>query len=146
MRFQWDRKATNPQGITASGNVLYRIIALSLLIILIPVLLGFSYLLIVRDPGLQNVQIGRVSSTYATQQAVNIQQLISRLADRIQGAAKSPLALSAIGDDSSANVALIEQTMLDYFPEVISLRILPIGELGTAGFTSVRWTRRRSRT
>ena len=123
-----------PQGISASGNALYRIVALALLVALVPVLAGFAYLLVKREPALQKLQVERVAAAYATQQAINIKQLVSRLGARLQGAATSPLALSAIGDDTGNNVALIEQTMLDYFPEVVSLRILPIGEMGTASF------------
>ena len=31
--------------------------------------------------------------------------------------------------------ALVEKAMLDYFPEVISLRVIPVGDMGTADFT-----------
>ncbi|MCB1709940.1 MAG: phosphomannomutase/phosphoglucomutase, partial [Halioglobus sp.] len=60
--------------------------------------------------------------------------LISRIKDRMQGAAKSPLAMSAIASESNDDISLVEQAMLDYFPEVISLRIIPLGEMGTADF------------
>ncbi len=126
--------AANPQGISASGNALQRIVGLALAVVLIPVLLGFSYLLMVREPALQMVQIERVAAAYADQQGINVKQLFTRLGARLHGAANSPLAHSAVGDEAGNNVALIEQTMLDYFPEVISLRILPIGEMGTASF------------
>lgn len=126
--------AGTPQGISASGNALYRIVGLALLVVLIPVLLGFTYLLLVREPALQKVQIERVALAYASQQAVNVRQLFFRLGARLQVAAESPLALSAVGSEAGDNVALIEQTMLDYFPEVVSLRILPIGAMGTADF------------
>jgi len=126
--------ASNPQGISASGNALFRIVALALVVILVPALLGFTYLLTVREPTLQREQVERVSQAYANQQAINVHQLIVRLAARLDGAAKSPLALSAIGDEGNGNVSLIEQTILDYFPELISLRFLPIGEMGTASF------------
>jgi phosphomannomutase / phosphoglucomutase len=124
----------NPQGISSAGNALVRIVTIVILAMITPVMLGFAFLLLLREPALQSAQVERVTAAYATQQAVNVKQLISRLGARLQGAAKSPLALSAIGDSAENNVALIEQTMLDYFPEVISLRILPIGELGTASF------------
>lgn len=121
-------------GISAKGNALRRVVVWSLIVALTPIGLGLAYLLLLREPGLQRAQIERVSAAYATQQSVNIKQMVSLLGQRMQGAAKSPLALSAIGGGSDENLSLIEQTMLDYFPEVISLRILPIGEMGTAGF------------
>lgn len=124
--------ASNPQGITAKGSALYRIAGMTLLTILLPVVLGFAYLLTIREPAVQHDVVERVSSAYATQQAANVQQLFNHLAERVQSAANSPLALSAIANVSGTDVELIEQAMLDYFPEVISLRIVPIGDLGTA--------------
>lgn len=133
-----DKKIKNttggPQGISSSGNAYRRVIGIALLVVLVPILAAFAYLFAQREPALEKIQIEQVSQAYAAQQAVNVKQLISRLGARMQGAAQSPLALSAIGGDSGNNLALIEQTMLDYFPEVISLRILPIGEMGTANF------------
>ncbi|MFK8047319.1 MAG: phosphomannomutase/phosphoglucomutase [Halioglobus sp.] len=128
------RNTATAPGISAKGNALRSIVVWSLVVALTPIALGLAYLLFLREPALQQAQIERVSAAYATQQSVNVKQMISLLGQRMQGAAKSPLALSAIGGGSEQNLSLIEQTMLDYFPEVISLRILPIGEMGTAGF------------
>jgi phosphomannomutase/phosphoglucomutase len=55
--------------------------------------------------------------------------------DRIRSAALSPLALSAIASESEDDLPLVEKAMLDYFPEVASLRIIPIGDMGTADFS-----------
>tara|TARA_R110002110_G_scaffold205066_7_gene416991 strand:+ start:111718 stop:114357 length:2640 start_codon:yes stop_codon:yes gene_type:complete len=123
-----------PQGITASGNDLQRLAIIALLVILVPVVLGFAYLTLLREPAMQTQQIERVASTFATQQATNISSLLKRMQARIEGAAQSPLALSAIATQSQDDIRLVEQAMLDYFPEVIGLRILPLGEMGTAGF------------
>ena len=127
--------ANNPQGITAKGNALQKIAVMALLVILVPVALGFSYLILVREPALQYQQIDRVATSFATQQATNIHRLFSRMEDRVQSAAQSPLALSAIASRSDEDIALVEQAMLDYFPEVIGLRIVPIGDMGTADFS-----------
>ena len=43
--------------------------------------------------------------------------------------------LSALAGNSDQDIFLVEKTMLDFFPEVISLRVIPVGELGTADFT-----------
>jgi phosphomannomutase/phosphoglucomutase len=126
--------ASNLQGISAGGNTLYRTAALALLAALVPSALGFAYLILLREPALQDAQINRISESFAAQQATNVYQLISRLEARMNGAAKSPLAMSAIASDSNDDIGLVEQAMLDYFPEVISLRIIPIGEMGTADF------------
>ena len=123
---------SNPQGIEVRGNALYNIAAIALLALLLPVSLGFGYLIAVREPALQHAVVERVSSAYAAQQAANVQQLFFHLGERLRGAAQSPLALSAIADVSGTDVNLIEKTMLDYFPEVISLKIIPIDDMGTA--------------
>jgi phosphomannomutase/phosphoglucomutase len=127
--------ANSPQGITAKSNALRKIGGLSLLAILVPALLGFSYLILLREPALQEQQVDRVASSFALQQATNIHHLLVRMKARVQSAALSPLALSAIASKSQEDLALVEKAMLDYFPEVVSLRIIPIGDMGTADFS-----------
>jgi phosphomannomutase / phosphoglucomutase len=127
--------ANNPQGITAKGNALQKIGGIALLAILVPVLLSFAYLILLRQGALQEQQIDRVSSTFALQQATNVHRMFSRLEERIRSAAISPLALSAIASQSKDDLPLVEKAMLDYFPEVASLRIIPIGDMGTADFS-----------
>lgn len=126
--------ASNPQGIAAKGNALHRIAALALLVSLVVVAASFSYLIALREPTLQAVQIDRVARSFASQQATSVHHLVRRIIKRMEGAARSPLAMSAIASESSDDLALVEQAMLDFFPEVISLRIIPMGEMGTADF------------
>jgi len=128
--------ANSPQGITTKGNALRTIVGLALLTVLIPVALAFSYLILWREPVLQEQQVDRVASSFALQQATHVHRLFTRLKDRVQSAAQSPLALSAIASKSEDDLALVEKAMLDYFPEVVSLRIIPIGDMGTADFSS----------
>ena len=127
-----DQPAKKPQGIVAKGNALKSIAVIALLAAIAPVALGFSYLIFLRDPTLQTQQIERIAASFATQQATNMHRLIVRLRDRIHSAAGSPLALSAIANQSGEDIGLVEQAMLDYFPEVISLKIVAIGDMGTA--------------
>jgi phosphomannomutase/phosphoglucomutase len=125
---------SNPRGITARGNALRRLAVVALLAVLAPIALGFSYLIALREPAMQSRQTERIASSFATQQATNMHRLFTRMEERIQGAAQSPLALSAIASQSKDDIGLVEQAMLDYFPEAISLRIIPIGDMGTADF------------
>jgi phosphomannomutase/phosphoglucomutase len=127
-----ESRTSTPQGITAKGNTLKTLGVLALLVAVIPVAVGFSYLILLRDPGLQREQIERVASSFAAQQATSIHRLFTRLTERIHSAASSPLALSAIASQSNEDISLVEQAMLDYFPEVISLKIIAIDEMGTA--------------
>ena len=79
------------------------------------VALGFCHLILLREPALQRAQIDRVAGSFATQQATNVHYLISRIRTAC-GAAKSPLAMSAIASESNDDISLVEQAMLDYFP------------------------------
>ena len=124
--------AGSPQGIVAKGNALKAIAFSALLAAMVPLALGFSYLVLLREPALQTQQIERVALSFATQQATNIHHLMTRLKARIYSAAGSPLALSAIASQDRGDIDLVEKAMLDYFPEVISLRIVTIGDMGTA--------------
>lgn len=125
----------NPQGISAKGNALFDIGRIALLAVLIPVIAGFAYLLLLREPSIESAQLEHIADSYAAQQAVNIEKLLMGISSRVQSAAGSPLALAAIASQSNRDVALVEQAILDYFPEVTSLRLIPIGELGTADFS-----------
>ncbi|MEZ5568479.1 MAG: phosphomannomutase/phosphoglucomutase [Halioglobus sp.] len=127
--------ANAPQGITAKGNALRSIGSTALIALLIAIGLGFAYLLLLREPALQKNQIDRVAQSFAEQQATNVHSLFTRLEARVVSAAQSPLALSAIASRSQGDIALVEEAMLDYFPEVASLRIIPVGDLGTADFS-----------
>ena len=127
-----DAPAKNPQGISVKGNALQKICLMALLAFLVPAALGFSFLLLFREPGLQAKQIDQISSSFALQQATNVHHLLSQMENRVRSAALSPLALSAIASRSNDDIALVEKAMLDYFPEVMSLRIVPIGDMGTA--------------
>ena len=124
-----------PQGIAAKGNALRSIGSNALLGLLIVLGLGFAYLLMLREPNMQLEQIDRVSRSFAVQQASNIHSLFRRLEERLVSAAQSPLALSAIASRAPGDIALVEEALLDYFPEVASLRIIPVGDLGTADFS-----------
>ncbi|NQX87401.1 MAG: phosphomannomutase/phosphoglucomutase [Halioglobus sp.] len=124
-----------PQGIAAKGNSLRSIGALILMLLLLASILGFAYLLLLREPALQKQQVERVATSFAEQQAINIQRLITHLEIRVISAAQSALALSAIASGTDEDMSLVETTLLDFFPEVIGLRVIPIGDLGTADFS-----------
>jgi hypothetical protein len=59
--------SSNPQGIAARGNALYKIAAVALLVSLSLVAIGFAYLIMLREPALQQTQIDRVAGSFATQ-------------------------------------------------------------------------------
>jgi phosphomannomutase/phosphoglucomutase len=123
----------NAQGFAASGNSLAKICLVTLLVGLIPILAGFSYLLMIREPGVQKHLVVEVSQTLAQQQADRIDHLLEQLEQRLLMAASSPLALSAVASKDPADIPLVEKTMLDYFPRASSLRLIKLDGRGTAG-------------
>ena len=126
-------QSSSPQGITGEGNALRKLAAQALLILLIPLLAGFTYLLTVRDPMLQAQQVDRIASAFAGQQASNIHHLHTRLRQRLERAATSPAALAAIAGQDNTATAAAEATLGRLFPEVETLHLLAIDEMGTAG-------------
>ncbi|MFV0478211.1 MAG: phosphomannomutase/phosphoglucomutase [Parahaliea sp.] len=96
--------------------------------------LGFGYLSLVQLPAYENDMLKRISGSYATQEATSMEQMLQLLRQRINAAALSPLAQQTIASKDTADIQLVEKTLLDFFPEAVSLRLLPLGTLGTAVF------------
>lgn len=111
---------------------------MALCAMLMPVLAGFAYLMLTREPGLERDQIERISTAFTAQQATNIEQFFTRLDERLTSAANTPVAWSAIGSESARELAELEATLLSFFPEAKQLRVLPVGDLGTATFSSAQ--------
>lgn len=132
------QKAAGPQGITARGGALMRIAARGLALALLPLVAGFTYLVLIREPAVSADYNEQVATAYASQQASNIHRMQQHLRARLQSAARSPLAQSAIVADGNAgaNSELVEQAILDFFPEVMSVRVLALGDMGTAELAS----------
>lgn len=127
-----------PQGIAARGNVLQQIALIALCAVLIPVFIGFAYLMLAREPALEEGQVERISTAFTAQQANNIDQFFVHLKERLTSAASTPAAWSAIDSASAQELAALEATLLAFFPEATQLRVLPVGDLGTATFSSAR--------
>ncbi len=126
------RSASNPQAITARGSALTRLALIALLIVAVPACLAFGYLILLREPAMQQQQLARVSAALASQQATNIGFMFTRLRERVTSAAQSAPALAAVAGQSDREIALLEEALRAHFPEVESLRVVPFGEMGTA--------------
>ncbi|MFT7287071.1 MAG: phosphomannomutase/phosphoglucomutase [Halieaceae bacterium] len=130
------------QGVHARGDSLRESILLGTAVALLPFLLVTAYLALVRAPAQKAALINRVAQSYAAQQARVVGNSMDDLRERVLTAARSPLAMQAVAEDNSDDVRLVEQAMLDYFPEATSLRLLPLSDMGTAdlegGFQGLR--------
>jgi phosphomannomutase/phosphoglucomutase len=121
------------QGVEVQGNALRRICAAALLVALVPSLTGIGFLVLLYEPAAQQRRIEQSADSLAAQQAWGLHRFLDGVAARMHSAANSPPALSSIASGAGEEVALAERAMLDYFPEVAGLRIIPMGEMGTAG-------------
>jgi phosphomannomutase/phosphoglucomutase len=131
-------KSKEPQlesshGISSQGNAFRRYWLTAIIITLIPVMCGFLYLLLVRESAVENNHIQLASERLAKQQAVVVEQLFKRIKLRLTAAATAPLTLAAIYSQDPEDTALVEKTTMDYFPGIITLRLITMNELGTAG-------------
>jgi phosphomannomutase/phosphoglucomutase len=135
---QTDNRAADrgAQGITGRGNAMLSAVALGAAIAVLPAFLAAAYLFLIRAPAQQEALLERVGASYAAQQARHVQDVMLNLRQRLQSAARSPLALQAVAEDNPEDLRLVEQALLDYFPEAVSLRLLPLGDLGTADLES----------
>ncbi|QFU77628.1 phosphomannomutase/phosphoglucomutase [Halioglobus maricola] len=128
------KTAGKSQGISSPGNALYKILITALGALALVLVVAFTYLLLLREPALSHNQIERAADSYASQQATNLHRMITLLRSRMVAAANTPLAQTAIASQSREELQAVETALLEHFPELISLRILPVGEMGTAAF------------
>jgi phosphomannomutase/phosphoglucomutase len=117
----------------SKGNSLRQYWMIALLATMISTAIGSAYLILIRNVAVQDAQIQLVADNIARAQAASIQQMFQRYEVRLRTAASSPLAVAAIGTRNTDDIALVEKTILDYFPGATSMRLITIGSLGTAG-------------
>ncbi|MFV8818854.1 phosphomannomutase/phosphoglucomutase [Haliea sp. E17] len=120
------------RGISASGNSIYAVTGVGLGVVALVLILSFAFLLLVREPSIRSSQMAQVSGAYSEQQANNLNAYLSLLLQRLQRAATSSQAASAIASGDATAVGTAAAAMLPYFPDLSELRLVPVGEMGTA--------------
>lgn len=132
----------NGHGVNAKGNVLRSSILIGFAAAFIPLLVATAFLALVQAPAKKAALVQQLADNYAAQQASYFGDTIATLRMRLDSAVRSPLVLEAIGDEASTDVSSVEQAMLHYFPNAISLRLMPLSDMGTAdlagGFQALR--------
>ena len=128
--------STNTRGVTSEQDILQRYWLAGLASVTLALLIAVAYLLLLRESGLQKDQIRRISESHAVQQAASIDAVLEQYGERLEAAARSPLALAAIASGDREDLALVEKALLDYFPELASLKLVTLGRLGIAGVES----------
>lgn len=124
----------NSHGIQGKGDALRNAAVLGLAIALVPLIAAGAYLYLLRAPAQQNTLLEQMANSYAQQQAARVSDALATLRERANSAVRSPLAMEAVAAQNPEQVRLAEQALLDFFPDVVSLRLLPLSEMGTADF------------
>ena len=124
------------QGISAAGNAMRDALVQGLAVALVPVVIAAAYLYTIRAPEQKGTLVGMVSENYATQQARVVSQAVNGLRARVKSASQSPEAMAALEAEETPDLASVEQAMLSFFPDAVSLRLFPLDELGTANLDS----------
>lgn len=125
-----DRDPHNSRGVVAGNRALLRITALALILALVPLLAGFAYLGLVRDPQLESRNIHAVSAMLARQQAASLSSLLQDLGQRLQQAGNAASWQLQLRD--GADPEALAQSLLPFFPEFSELRLVPLTDMGTA--------------
>ncbi|MEQ9464220.1 MAG: phosphomannomutase/phosphoglucomutase [Haliea sp.] len=125
-----DRDPHNSRGVIAGKSTLFRITAIALLLALAPLLAGFGYLALLREPQLESRHIQTISAMVARQQATSLSTLLQDLDLRLQQAARATSWQRQLGE--GADPEALAATLLPYFPEFSELRLIPLTDVGTA--------------
>ncbi|MEQ8517385.1 MAG: phosphomannomutase/phosphoglucomutase [Chromatocurvus sp.] len=124
--------ARDAHGITASANGLYTITLHSLALVVATLAAVIAFLILVRQPLLERNLVGLVTDGFAEQRAQAIAAQVSSLRERATSASRSMAVKEALAQGSAEAITRGEQQLQDAFPEAISLRLLPLSEMGTA--------------
>jgi len=120
----------NSRGIVAGNKALFRVAGLALLLALGPLLAGFAYLALLRDPQLESQQVHAVSAMIAGERAASLSALLQDLGLRLQQAGSATPWQRPLREGIEPST--LAQLLLPYFPEFSALRLVPLTDMGSA--------------
>jgi phosphomannomutase/phosphoglucomutase len=124
-----------------AGNAPRAALLSGVAVIVIGLALVVAFLMLVREPAQQTELLNQTTAGYAAQRARLVEHTVDSLRTRIKAAAVSPVVQELIGaqagdqaagQEAGVDLGQIETAMQSYFPEALSLRLVPLRELGTA--------------
>ncbi len=124
--------ARDAPGITAYGNGLHTMTRNSLALVAVTLAGVVAFLLMVRQPLVERELVARVTNGFAEQRAQAIAGSIASLSERVTSASRGALVSEALAADSTEAITNAEVYLRDAFPEAVSLRLLPLSDMGTA--------------
>jgi phosphomannomutase/phosphoglucomutase len=122
----------NTQGIGVGSDGLRLITVLAASFILATAIAVSVFLALIDAPARKNAILSRVATDYAQQQAQLLGRAVANLSQRIAAAAAAPETQLAMTQGDAADPQRVEESLAPYFPDAISLRVLPLSFLGTA--------------
>lgn len=160
--FEKNSQDEQPAAARVAGNAPRTGLLTGLAVIIAGVALAVAYLALVREPAQRAGLLERTTADYAAQRAQLVEHAVDNLRARIQAAAVSPSVQRAIADQAGDQIgdqpggeqagggeggpkgeqsnarqgtpgmSQVEAAMRGYFPEAMSLRFVPLRDLGTA--------------
>lgn len=124
--------ARDAHGITAQGNGLHIITLHSLALVAVTLAGVVAFLLMVRQPMMEREIVSRVTGGFAEQRAQAVAGTLASLRERATRASRGALVSEALAEGSTAAITDAEAYLREAFPEAVSLRLLPLSEMGTA--------------
>lgn len=124
--------ARDAHGITAQGNRLYAVTLHSLALFAATLVAVIAFLFIVRQPLLERELVALVTGGFAEQRAQAIADNIASLGERASSASRGSLVGEALAEGSKTAINEAEAHLREAFPEAVSLRLLPLSQMGTA--------------
>ncbi|MEO1080781.1 MAG: phosphomannomutase/phosphoglucomutase [Pseudomonadota bacterium] len=122
----------NSQGVGIEGDAVRRTMLIGFALALLPALLGLAYLFLISAPARQSALLNRVADGFAEEQAQLVSASMANLSQRVQSAAQAREVQLSITRSDVADTADVEAALLAYFPDAVSLRLIPLNALGTA--------------
>lgn len=117
--------------LAAASPALTRTLLLATLIAVGPLFGGLAWLALVREPQLTADMQRDLNGLIARQHAEVLHTLEQGLRERLDNAARSPLVLASVTATPEERQR-IEQELRLFFPELDSLRLIPVNDLGSA--------------
>jgi phosphomannomutase/phosphoglucomutase len=125
--------ARREQGIGVARNGLYLILAQGLALVLLPTLLVLAWLFLWRQPALEQGLVSEVARGQSIQRADVLAGEFRFIRERLTGVLNDPAVRAALMSTDPASVTDTERAITSAFPGALSLRLLLLNDLGTAG-------------
>jgi phosphomannomutase/phosphoglucomutase len=124
--------ARDAHGISAGRNALHGLVTQGVALVIAAFCAVAAFQLLLRQPVAERDLVERVAVSIADQRAAAISAQVQSLQARARSLAASPAVQRALEDGSGDAVASLQRQLAPAFPDALSLRLLPLSDMGTA--------------